>query len=61
MLNRQKVETALSWSHAHPSQGFSQRANVLLDEDGKVVFVKIYELKQLPPTDEVIEVIKKLG
>ena len=43
------------------AEGHSQRANVLIDENGKVVFVKIYELKQLPPIDEVIEAIKKLG
>jgi peroxiredoxin len=42
-------------------EGHSQRANVLIDENGKVVFVKVYELKQLPPIDEVIEAIKKLG
>jgi hypothetical protein len=32
-----------------------------VNEDGKVAWVKIYELKQLPPIDEVIEVIKKMG
>ncbi|HEX7445326.1 MAG TPA: redoxin domain-containing protein [Methanothrix sp.] len=42
-------------------EGFAQRANVLVNEDGKVVFVKVYELKQLPPIDEIIEAIKKLG
>ena len=41
--------------------GFSLRANVLVNEEGKVVFVKVYELKQLPPMDEVIGEIKKLG
>jgi len=43
------------------AEGHSQRANVLIDENGRVVFVKVYELKQLPPIDEVIEAIKKLG
>jgi alkyl hydroperoxide reductase subunit AhpC len=43
------------------AEGHSQRANVLVDENGKVVFVKVYELKQLPSIDEVIEAIKKLG
>lgn len=42
-------------------EGFSERANVLIDENGKVVFVKIYELKQLPSIDEAIEAIKNLG
>lgn len=40
--------------------GFSQRANVLFDEKGKAAFVKVYELKQLPPIDEIVEVIKNL-
>ena len=43
------------------AEGHSQRANVLIDENGKVAWVKVYELKQLPPIDEVIEEIKKLG
>ena len=43
------------------AEGHSQRANVLIDENGKVVFVKVYELKQLPPIDEVIEAIKETG
>ncbi len=42
-------------------EGFSERANVLIDETGRVAFVKVYELKQLPPIDEIIEAIKKLG
>ncbi len=43
------------------AEGHSQRANVLIDENGKVVFVRVYDLGQLPPIDEVIEAIKKLG
>lgn len=43
------------------AEGHSQRANVLIDENGKVAWVKVYELKQLPPIDEVIEAIKNLG
>ncbi len=43
------------------SDGFSERANVLIDDTGKVAFVKVYPLRQLPPIDEVIEEIKRLG
>ena len=43
------------------ADGFSQRANVLVNENGKVAFVKVYELKQLPPIDEVIGAIRNLG
>ena len=38
--------------------GFSQRANVIVDENGKIVFFKVYELSQLPDIQEVIGVIK---
>jgi len=40
--------------------GFSQRANVLFDEKGKAAFVRVYELKQLPSIDEIVEVLKNL-
>jgi len=38
--------------------GFSQRANVIVDEKGKIAFFKVYELSQLPDVDEVIRVIR---
>jgi peroxiredoxin len=41
--------------------GFSERANVLVDERGKAAFVWVYELKQLPPIDEIIEALKSMG
>jgi peroxiredoxin len=40
--------------------GFSQRANVIVDENGKIVFVKVYEISQLPDIQEIIEVIKEM-
>ncbi|MBN1693234.1 MAG: peroxiredoxin [Dehalococcoidales bacterium] len=40
--------------------GTSERANVIVDEKGKVAWVKVYKISQLPPIDEVIEVLKKL-
>ncbi|MGA9388770.1 MAG: redoxin domain-containing protein [Candidatus Bathyarchaeia archaeon] len=39
--------------------GFSERANVIVDEKQKVVFFKIYELGQLPDIQEVIDALKK--
>ena len=41
-------------------EGFSERANIILDERGRVVFVKIYEISQLPDINEIIGVLKKL-
>lgn len=38
--------------------GFSERANVIIDEQGKVIFVKIYEIPQLPDINEIIDFLK---
>ena len=38
--------------------GFSQRANVILDETGKVIYVKVYPIKVLPPIEEILAVLK---
>ena len=38
--------------------GFSGRVNILLDEQGKVVWVKEYEIPELPDINEVLEKIK---
>ena len=40
-------------------EGFSGRANILLDEEGKVLWTKVYELTELPDLDEVISAVKK--
>lgn len=39
-------------------EGFSERANILVDEQGKIAFSRIYELKLLPDINEIIEVLK---
>jgi peroxiredoxin len=38
--------------------GISERANVILDESGKVCFVKVYPLSELPDIDEIISFLK---
>ena len=40
--------------------GTSERANVIIDEKGKVAWVKVYEISQLPDIDEVIGMLKNL-
>ena len=52
---------ALLYGLFREKEGFSERANVLVDEHGKVVFVKVYELKQLPPIDEIVGILLKKG
>ncbi len=38
--------------------GFSQRANVILDEKGKVCFVTVYPVADLPDINEIIAFLK---
>jgi peroxiredoxin len=38
-------------------QGFSERANIIVDEFGKVVWVKVYPIKELPDIKEVLKAI----
>ncbi len=40
--------------------GISERANIILDEKGKIAFFKVYELSQLPDIQEIIRVIEEL-
>jgi len=40
--------------------GFSERANIIVDENGKIVLLKTYPLSQLPDINEIIEFIRKL-
>ena len=39
-------------------EGFSQRANIIVDENGRIAFTKIYPISQLPDIDEIIEQLK---
>src|SRR3990172_8086036 len=63
-----KVTRLLSdfWPHGEVAQlygifrendGTSERANIVVDEKGKIVFVKVYG--QLPDIEEIIEVLKQ--
>ncbi len=57
------------WPHGEVAQkyglfiqekGIANRANVMIDENRKVVFVKIYDIPQLPDINEIIDFIKGL-
>jgi peroxiredoxin len=39
--------------------GFSERANVIIDEAQKVTFVKVYEISHLPEIDEILDFLKE--
>ena len=38
----------------------SKRANILIDEEGKVEWVKVYEISEIPNFHEVLETIENL-
>jgi peroxiredoxin len=35
-------------------EGFSERANVLIDENGRIAWIKVYPIKELPDIEEVL-------
>jgi peroxiredoxin len=47
-------EIAKSYGIFREKEGFSERANILINESGKVIWVKVYPLEQLPDLDEVL-------
>jgi peroxiredoxin len=40
------------------AEGFSERANIVVDEAGKVMFVRVYPIKQLPDLTEILAALK---
>ena len=55
------------WPHGKVAQdyglfleekGFSERANVLIDEEGKVIWVKTYDIPELPDIEEVLTMVR---
>jgi peroxiredoxin len=49
---------AKSLSLFRESEGFSHRANVITDEKGRVLFFKVYPIRQLPPVEELLAVLR---
>jgi peroxiredoxin len=53
-------EVAKAYGIFREKNGFSERANIVVDKSGKIAFFRIYEISQLPDIGEIIEVLKKL-
>ena len=51
-------KTAKALGIFRKDDGISQRANIILDETGKVIYVKVYPIKVLPPIEEILAVLK---
>ncbi|HOK23641.1 MAG TPA: redoxin domain-containing protein [Candidatus Hydrothermia bacterium] len=39
--------------------GFSERANIIVDENGEIIFKKVYEIRELPDLNEILEFLKR--
>lgn len=50
---------AESYGIFRQKEGFSERANILLDENHNVTFIKVYDIPQLPDIGEIIDLLKK--
>lgn len=51
-------EVAALYGIFREKDGFSERANIVIDEDEKVVFVKVYPISQLPDVEEIIRALE---
>ncbi len=54
-------EVAKAYGIFREQNGFSERANIIVDKKGKIAFVKVYEIRQLPDIGEIMEVLKGQG
>lgn len=52
-------KVAESYGIFRNEDGFSERANIIVDENQKIAFIKIYKLGQLPDIDEIIGALKR--
>ena len=50
-----KGQMAKDYDLFNTDLGTSERANLLIDEDGKIAWIKKYELSELPSIEEVLE------
>ncbi len=51
-------EVAKLYGIFREKEGISERANIIVDENGKVVFVKVYPISQLPDIEEIIRALE---
>jgi peroxiredoxin len=53
-------EVAKNYGIFNEERGISKRANILIDEEQKIAFVKVYEIKTLPDINEIIDFIRNM-
>ena len=52
-------EVAKKYGIFREKNGFSERASVIVDENSKIIFFKVYEIKTLPDINEIINFLEK--
>lgn len=52
-------EVAKAYGLFREEEGFSERANVIVDAGGKIIWVKVYGIHELPDIEEVLGVLEK--
>jgi peroxiredoxin len=52
-------EVAKAFGVFREKDGFSERANFILDEQQKVIFARVYPIAQVPEIHEIIDFLKK--
>ena len=53
-------EVAKLYGIFREKNGFSERANIIIDENHRVIFAKTYPLSQLPDIEEVIKAVETI-
>jgi peroxiredoxin len=53
-------EVARLYDIFREKEGFSERANILIDENQNIRFIRIYEISQLPDINEIIDIIENI-
>ncbi len=51
-------EVAKKYNIFREKDGFSERANIIIDEEGKIIFFKIYPIRELPNIEEIIKFLE---
>jgi len=53
-------EVAKMYGIFRDKSGISERANIVVDENQKIAFFKVYDIPQLPDMNEIIDFVKSL-
>lgn len=51
--------TAMKYGIFRDANGFSERANIIVDENQKIAFVKVYPVHSVPDTGEILSFLEK--